>query len=109
VFNFRKIVEKRAHKHPSRTNKGFVPQHLRRSYLISLQTYYTKGIATFESKEKVTRNHIIFFHGGAYIFEATPNHWKLAEKIVKKSFCRMTLVDYPLAGKASVVDHPSPE
>ncbi len=97
VFNIKKIVENKAYKQHSRTKKGFVPQHIKRSYLFNLQTLYKKGIATFESKEKVTRNHIIFFHGGAYIFEATPNHWKLAEKIVKKSFCRMTLVDYPLA------------
>jgi acetyl esterase/lipase len=59
--------------------------------------YQTKAIATFESKEKVTRNHIIFFHGGAYIFNTTPAHWRLSEKIVKGSFCRMTHIDYPLA------------
>ena len=97
VFNFKKIVEKRAYKQISRSQKGFVPQSIKRSYVINLQTFNAKEIATFEKKEKVTKNHIIFFHGGAYIFEATPHHWRLAEKIVKKSFCRMTLVDYPLA------------
>lgn len=97
VINFKKIVEKKAYKQISRSQKGFVPQSIKRSYLINLQTFYAKGIATFERKEKVTKNHIIFFHGGAYIFEATPNHWRLAEKLVMKSFCRMTLVDYPLA------------
>lgn len=97
VFNFKKLVEKRAFKEISRTKKGFVPQSIKRSYLFNLKTFKAMEIATFESKEKVTKNHIIFFHGGAYIFEATRRHWRLAEKIVKNSFCRMTLVDYPLA------------
>lgn len=97
VFNFRKIVEKRVYKQISRSQKGFVPQRIKSSYLIKHQKINGKGIATFDRKERVSKDHIIFFHGGAYIFGATLNHWKLAEKIVKKSFCRMTLVDYPLA------------
>jgi acetyl esterase/lipase len=65
--------------------------------VINHQKIKTNELVTFERKERVSKNHLIFFHGGAYIFGASPNHWKLAEKIVKKSFCRMTLVDYPLA------------
>lgn len=97
VFNFKKKVENKAYKLNSRSRKSFVPPRIKRSYLISTRKFGAKEIATFERKEKVEKNHIIFFHGGAYIFEASPNHWKLAEEIVKGSFCRMTLVDYPLA------------
>lgn len=97
VSSFKKIAEKLANKPLPRSEKGFVPQGIKRSYLVRQQTFQTKAIATFERKEEVTRNHIIFLHGGAYIFEATPFHWKLAANIVKKSSCRMTLVDYPLA------------
>ena len=104
AFNFKKRVEKRVYDQISRSKKGFVPQSIKRSYLLSLQTYYAKGIATFESKEKATKNHIIFFHGGAYIFEADPLHWRLAKKIVNKSFCRMTLIDYPLVPEHNYKD-----
>ena len=97
MFNFKKIVEKRATKAILRTKKGFIPKSIKRSYLTNLETFKAMEIATFESKKEVTKNHIIFFHGGAYIFKATPGHWWLAVEIVKKSFCRMTLVDYPLA------------
>jgi acetyl esterase/lipase len=97
AIHFRKLVEKRASKQIPGSQKSFVPHSIKRTYLLKIQTIHAKEIATFERKEKVTKNHVIFFHGGAYIFEAAPNHWKLAEKIVKKSFCRMTLIDYPLA------------
>lgn len=97
LFSFGLKVEKRAQEDIARSKKGFVPRGIKRRYLINFQTLNERGIATFESKEKVTENHIIFFHGGAYIFEAAPFHWRLAERIVKKCFCRMTLVDYPLA------------
>ena len=97
VSNFRTIVEKKAYTRISGSKKEFVPQRIKRSYLINHPHINASEIVTFERKEKVSNKHIIFFHGGAYIFGASPNHWKFAEKIVKKSFCRMTLVDYPLA------------
>jgi len=97
VLNFKKRVEKKAIKQIQGSKRGFLPKRFRRSYLVKHQTFRAKGITTFESIEKVTKNHILFFHGGAYIFKATPGHWRLSENIVKRSFCRMTLVDYPLA------------
>lgn len=97
VFNFKKRVEKRALKKRPGSKKRFLPKRIKRFYQVDLRTFKGKEIATFESKEKVTNNHIIYFHGGAYIFEANPYHWKLAEKIVRRSYCRITLIDYPLA------------
>ena len=104
ALNFKKLVEKRAYRHVSKSQKKFVPQGIKRSYLTRLQKFTATEIATFESKEKVTTKHVIFFHGGAYMFGAAPNHWRLAEKIVKQSFCRMTLIDYPLAPEHNYTD-----
>jgi len=97
VFNFKKRVEKRVLNNNPASKKGFLPKRIRRSYLVNLQTFNGEFIATFENKKKATNNHIIFFHGGAYIFKTTPGHWRLSENIIKRSFCRMTHVDYPLA------------
>jgi len=97
ISNFKKRVEKRALKQIPASGKGFLPKRIMRSYHARLQTVYGRAIATFESKKKVTKNHIVFFHGGAYIFTTTPGHWRLSENIVRKSFCRMTHIDYPLA------------
>lgn len=97
VINFKKLIEKQGRKQPPRSKKDFMPQRIQKAYASSVQLCKNKAVATFESKEQVTKNHIIFLHGGAYIFEASSQHWSLAQKIVDKSFCRMTLIDYPLA------------
>ncbi len=97
TINFKKIVEKKARKKLPRTKRGFVPKGIRRFYLVNIQTFNDKAIATFERNDRVSKNHIVFFHGGAYLFEASPNHWMLSKKIVNTCFCRMTLIDYPLA------------
>lgn len=94
---FKKIVEKQAQKKVRRSKKSFVPPRISRSYTTTLQICHHKAIGTFASKEKVTRTHVLFFHGGAYLFEASAGHWQLAEKIVQQAHCRMSLIDYPLA------------
>ena len=97
ISSFKKRVEKRAFKKVQLRRKGFMPKRIMRSYSANQQTVKGKNIATFESREKVTNEHVIFFHGGAYIFGASIGHWKLAEDLVKRTKCRMTLIDYPLA------------
>lgn len=97
VTHFKKKIEKKAQKKAKVAKSEFLPQWIRRSFRVNLQTLQGKGIATFESKKRVTKNHVLFFHGGAYIFKTTRGHWKLSEKIIKRSFCRMTHIDYPLA------------
>ena len=102
--NFKNRVEKRAVSKIKRSKTGFMPRRFHRAYQVSIQSFQAKEIATFEAKERTSKKHIIFFHGGAYLFEASPRHWRLAEKIVKKSLYRMTLIDYPLAPEHSYAD-----
>ena len=97
LLRFNKIVEKQVGRKKPVSPKSFVPKSIRRSYLVTTRRVHAREVATFEHREQVTRNHLIFFHGGAYVFEASPFHWTLAKKILEKSFCRITLVDYPLA------------
>ncbi|MCB2220615.1 MAG: alpha/beta hydrolase [Bacteroidetes bacterium] len=97
VLNFKKRIEKRVLRKMKTSKNEFLRRRIKRSYLVNLQTFQGKGIATLESKKNVTDNHIIFFHGGAYIFKTTYGHWRLSENIIKRSFCRMTHIDYPLA------------
>ena len=101
MVNFKKQVEKRARGPLSRSRKGFVPRNIQRNYVVNIQIIDERAIATFERSDKVSDVHLVFFHGGAYIFEASSFHWKLAEEIVNRSFCRMTLIDYPLAPEHS--------
>lgn len=101
LINFKKKVEEKAYKQNPKSKKLFVPRSIIRNYKTDIQSINSKTIATFERKENVTINHIISFHGGAYIFEISSSHWKLAKNIVDKSSCRMSLIDYPLAPEFS--------
>ncbi len=97
LINFKKLIESRAKGPVSRSQKAFLPKSIARRYACTVQWINKKAVATFENKKMVTNTHLIFLHGGAYIFEASIGHWNLAKKIVDNRFCRMTLLDYPLA------------
>lgn len=104
LINFRKIFEKRADKRIPRSKRDFVPKRIERLYEVNRNVIHGRSVATFEQKGHSTNIHIVFLHGGAYIFEAGMHHWRFAEKIVKQSHCRMTLIDYPLAPEHGYLD-----
>lgn len=89
---------------PSRTKKDFVPKKIQNLFNVEVQNVNSKVVATIESKQMVTNTHVIFLHGGAYVLEITPFHWRTAINIVNKIFCRMSLIDYPLAPENNYVD-----
>jgi len=88
---------KRMVQNPARTKKGFVPESLYKSYKTDSRIVDSKTVVTIEKKDKVTDTHIIYLHGGSWIFEASPLHWKLIRKIIDRSYCRISVLDYPLA------------
>ena len=49
------------------------------------------------STQTSTNIHVIYFHGGAYIQEATKSHRLLIEDICSRSNCKITFILYPLA------------
>ena len=57
---FKKLVERKADKPIKRSDKGFLPNRFKRSYSWHLQTSQAKELATFESKNKVTKTPTIF-------------------------------------------------
>ncbi len=82
---------------PPRSKKEFVPSRITSNYKTDIQSVNNKTVVTFEKKEEVSKIHVIFCHGGSYIYEIFSYHWKTVEKIVNLSSCRMTVIDYPLA------------
>lgn len=98
-LKFSKLKErtKKLARKPPRTNKGFVPPKIASTFHVKSQTIDSKTITTLTNKTKATNTHIIFLHGGAYIFEAGSIHWNLAKAIINQIHCKMTMVDYPLA------------
>ena len=46
-----------------------------------------------------TDNFILYFHGGAYMAEATKEHWKFIEKLINDTGMTVIFPDYPLTPK----------
>lgn len=88
-------------RNPSRSKKEFVPKGIRKKYKTDIISVNSKTAVTFERKEKVTSKHVIYLHGGSWTFEVLRRHWELTQKIIEGSYCRMTMVDYPLAPEYS--------
>lgn len=50
-----------------------------------------------EPRELKTSLRLIYFHGGAYVFEITPYHWRLIAELAERLGARVTVPIYPLA------------
>lgn len=43
------------------------------------------------------KKHIVYFHGGGYVFQASPAHWKFLQSLAKRANAKVSFVQYPLA------------
>ncbi|HPQ47201.1 MAG TPA: alpha/beta hydrolase [Clostridia bacterium] len=59
---------------------------------------------TIHPKEKKSKLHLVYYHGGAYVSQGRIIHWILLSRIVTELGCRVTYVDYPLAPEYSCKD-----
>ena len=60
-------------------------------------------IVTPKNKEK-SDGTILYFHGGAYVAEATKQHWEFIEQMVNDTGVTVILPDYPLTPKYTYKD-----
>jgi acetyl esterase/lipase len=96
AINFKSIIKRMA-LNPSRTKKQFVPSEFTKSFTVKTQIINSRTIATIEKNNSSPKIHIIYLHGGAYVFESSSLHWSLLKKILNKISSRISIVDYPLA------------
>lgn len=55
-------------------------------------------------KDRETRKHIIYFHGGMYTMEANSGHKRWLIQLFERANCKITFVDYPLAPENTVLE-----
>ena len=103
LIKFKNIIAKMS-LNPKRTKHDFLPKAIKKSYKTESFVSQGKNVVTFEKEEKVSSQHIVFLHGGAYIFEIAGAHWSLVQEIVKRTSVRMSVVDYPLGPESKYQD-----
>ena len=96
LSNAKKMVEK-SFLNPSRSNKSIITNNLLKNFNVSEFKILGKSVVTVQPKTTVTNTHVLFFHGGAYLLEGSSMHWKIVENVVKRTNCKVSYFDYPLA------------
>jgi acetyl esterase/lipase len=56
-------------------------------------------IMTSKQNAEKSDKYILYFHGGAYVMEASYKHWQFLEEIVDRTGMTLILPDYPLTPK----------
>ena len=91
-----KDLATKQYKNPSRKNKVMDAKHFTSWYTVDTCEVLGKKVTTVRSPDHDGR-HILFFHGGSYVIEATPFHRKFIRVLVKKYHMAVSFVEYPLA------------
>ena len=86
-----------AMQHPVRKNQQSQIQYVFKQYSMAAMKVFDHQVLTF-SPQKVSNNtHIVYFHGGAYIWQGDFFHWRFLRKLIRHLGYRGSYVDYPLA------------
>jgi len=93
--NFKYWVEKSL-KHPPRTTKPLFPKAYKDKFTIEEFQVMNYSVFTLVPDGIEGNRHIIYFHGGAYIFQGNIMQRKLVEYIATHSQSTISYIDYPL-------------
>lgn len=73
------------------------PKYIHKKYKV--ETHYILGRAVYilNPSEKQNTKTVLYLHGGAYMANTLPIHWKFLDNIISKTDVTVILPDYPLA------------
>ena len=83
-----------------------VPQELQEKVKIETKEFMERKLFEISPKneEEKSGKTILYFHGGAYVAEATQQHWHFLEKLVNDTKATVIMPDYPLTPKYTYKD-----
>jgi epsilon-lactone hydrolase len=78
---------------PTRTIKKYA--------LITCDKFKGQTIYTLSPKGAAPKGHILFLHGGAYVFDLIKEHWGIVGRLLSELGCSISVPLYPLAPEHS--------
>ena len=82
-----------------------IPQKENESCDIETKEFMSRKIFIIKPKtEQLSKKVILYFHGGAYVAEATTLHWDFLEKLANDTKSTIVMPDYPLTPKYTYKD-----
>ncbi|MCK8058377.1 MULTISPECIES: alpha/beta hydrolase [unclassified Fusibacter] len=107
IFNSMKAMHfkdtmKKKMLHPDRSAKPFLPKHFSKKHDTTVLEVEGCQAVTFGRPDSKT--HILYFHGGGYLFEISTMHWRFVDKMTNHMNCKTTVIQYPLAPENTFED-----
>lgn len=81
-----------------------VPEGVEETCNLEVETFIGRHLFILTPKEEKSNKVILYFHGGAYVAEATNEHWEFLENIVNDTKATVIMPDYPLTPKYTYKD-----
>ena len=72
--------------------------------LITREGFGGHGVLTVAPRRGASRHHILYLHGGAYVFDLLDVHWRAVEALVARTGATVTIPLYPLAPRHDARD-----
>jgi acetyl esterase/lipase len=70
----------------------------------SVEIFQGQKVYTLSPKQGAVTKHILYFHGGAYTFSITSEHWQFLQMLALRTHSRVLVPLYPLAPEHKVTD-----
>jgi len=102
LLKFAKVKDLAAkqYKNPSRGNGVMDAKHFKSGYTVDTREIMGRKVTTVSCPDPDGR-HLLFFHGGSYVIEATIFHRRFIQVLAKKYHMTVSFVDYPLAPEST--------
>ena len=81
-----------------------VPEGIEETCNLEVKTFIGRHLFILTPKEEKSDKVILYFHGGAYMAEATNDHWEFLENVVNDTKATVIMPDYPLTPKHNYKD-----
>lgn len=71
---------------------------------IETREFMSRKVFTISPENEKSEKVILYFHGGAYVQEATDKHWEFLQNLAKDTGATIIMPDYPLTPKYTYKD-----
>lgn len=80
-----------------RPGRAEPPRWVRRKHTVERADVDGWTSYTLRPDPPVSRRHVLYLHGGAYVHEIEPDHWDFLSRLIEDTGCVVTVPIYPLA------------
>jgi epsilon-lactone hydrolase len=84
-------------RHPARKNQLPQIKRIFKNFQLIVMVINKHRVLTFSPDAEGSHMHLIYFHGGAYVWQGDIIHWIFLRNLMRHLSCRASYVDYPLA------------